>query len=154
MSYTGVERRFEFLGTLKNNILVYDDYAHHPTEIKTTYDSVSKTKHNKNWAIFQPHTYSRTHEHLNEFAEILKKFDNIIIAKIYAAREENIYGIKEEDLVNLIKKDNPNVIYIEEFNDIKKYILENATDNDLVISIGAGPINKVTQNLVKKEDCN
>ncbi len=154
LNYTGVERRFEYLGKIKKNVLVYDDYAHHPTEIKTTYDSVNKTKHNKCWAIFQPHTYSRTYEHLDEFAEILKKFDNIIIAKIYAAREENIYGIKEESLVNLIKKDNPNVIYIEKFEDIEKYILDNIEENDLVISIGAGPINKVTNNLVKKEDYN
>lgn len=152
-SYTGVERRFEFLGTIKNNILVYDDYAHHPTEIETTYESVKKTKHNKSWAIFQPHTYSRTYEHLEEFANILKKFDNVIIATIYAAREENIYGVKEEDIVNLIKVDNPNVLHLNDFNDIENYILENAQDGDLVISIGAGPINKVTNNLTKK-NCN
>lgn len=152
-SYTGVKRRFEYLGSIKNNILVYDDYAHHPTEIETTYESVKKTKHNKSWAIFQPHTYSRTYEHLHEFADILKKFDNIIIAKIYAAREENIYGIKEDNLVELIKKENPNVIYLDEFDDIEKYILKHVDDNDLVISIGAGPIDKVTNNLVKK-NCN
>lgn len=152
-SYTGVERRFEFLGSIKNNILIYDDYAHHPTEIETTYESVKKTKHNKSWAIFQPHTYSRTYEHLQEFADILKKFDNVIIAKIYAAREENIYGVKEETLVDLIKKENPNVIYLDKFDDIEKYILEHINDNDLIISIGAGPINKVTNNLVKK-NCN
>lgn len=152
-SYTGVERRFEFLGTIKNNILVYDDYAHHPTEIETTYESVKKTKHNKSWAIFQPHTYSRTYEHLEEFANILKKFDNVIIATIYAAREENIYGVKEEDIVNLIKVDNSNVLHLNDFNDIENYILENAQDGDLVISIGAGPINKVTNNLTKK-NCN
>lgn len=150
LSYNGVERRFDFLGKIKNNILIYDDYAHHPTEIRTTLESVKKTKHNKSFAIFQSHTYSRTYEHLNEFAEVLKDFDNIIIAKIYAAREENIYGVKESDLVSLIKKDNPNVIFIENFLDIEKYILENAQDNDLVISIGAGPINNVTSNLVKK----
>ena len=149
-SYTGVERRFEHLGNIKNNISIYDDYAHHPTEIETTYESVKNTPHHKSWAIFQPHTYSRTYEHLNEFANILKKFDNVIIAQIYAAREENIFGIKEEDLVELIKKDNTNVVYIDNFDDIEKYILENVEDNDLIISIGAGPINKVTSNLIKK----
>lgn len=153
LSYTGVERRFEYLGTIKNNVLVYDDYAHHPTEIETTFDSVKRTKHNQNWAIFQPHTYSRTYEHLNEFADVLKNFDNIIIAKIYAAREDNIYGISEDMLVDLIRKENKNVQYIEHFEDIEKYILENVQDNDLIISIGAGPVNKITNNLTKK-DCN
>lgn len=152
-SYAGVERRFECLGTIKNNVLVYDDYAHHPTEIETTYESVKKTKHNKSWAIFQPHTYSRTYEHLNEFADVLKKFDNVIIAKIYAAREENVYGVKEETLVDLIKKDNSDVIFIQDNETIKKFILENVNDNDLVISIGAGPINEVTNDLIKK-NCN
>lgn len=149
-SYTGVERRFELLGTIRNNVLIYDDYAHHPTEILTTYESVKKTKHNKNWAIFQPHTYSRTYEHLNEFAEALKKFDNIIIAKIYAAREENIYGVSETQLVDLIKKDNPHVIFLENENEIEEYILKNTNDNDIVVSIGAGPINEVVKNIIKK----
>lgn len=152
-SYYGVERRFEYLGKIKNNVLVYDDYAHHPTEIETTYESVKKTKHNKSWAIFQPHTYSRTYDHLNEFANILKKFDNVIIAKIYAAREDNVYGVKEEMLVELIQKENPNVIFIDNNETIKEYVINNVTDNDLVISIGAGPINEVTNGLIKK-NCN
>lgn len=152
-SYTGVERRFEYLGTIKNNVLIYDDYAHHPTEILTTYESVKKTKHYKNWAIFQPHTYSRTYEHLNEFAEVLKNFDNIIIAQIYAAREENIYGVNESQLVDLIKKDNPNVIFLALENEIEDYISKNVKDNDIVITIGAGPINEVAKKIIKK-NCN
>ncbi len=147
-SYTGVGRRFEYLGKY-NNALIYDDYAHHPTEIATTYNSTTKFSYNQNWAIFQGHTYSRTHEHLEEFAKILAKFDNVIIAPIYPAREKNIWNVKEETLVSLIKKINPNVIFINNFKDIENYLKENIKVNDFVISIGAGPINEVTKNIAK-----
>ena len=148
--YTGVGRRFELLGKINDNVLVYDDYAHHPSEIATTLESVKKTKHNKNIAIFQPHTYSRTKDHLEEFAKVLSGFDNIIIATIYAAREENIYGVSEDQLVKLIKENgNDNVRYIDSFEKIEEYIKENIDDNDLVITIGAGPVNEVAKNLVK-----
>ena len=148
--YHGVGRRFEFLGTYKD-ALIYDDYAHHPSEIKTTLESVKSVKHNESWAIFQSHTYSRTAEHLDAFADILSKFDHVIIAKIFPAREINIYNISEDMLVNKIKEQNPNVCYIEDFNKIIEYLDENIKPNDLVISIGAGPINaNVTKKLIEK----
>jgi len=146
--YVGVERRFEYIGTYKENILVYDDYAHHPTEIKATLNSTKKIKCNQNFAVFQSHTYSRTKEHLDEFANVLKDFDNIIIAPIYPAREINVYNIKEDDLVNLIKPYNNNVIYIDSFDKIVDYLKDNLKDNDLVITIGAGPVNEVGLNLL------
>jgi len=146
--YVGVERRFEYIGTYKENILVYDDYAHHPTEIKATLNSTKKIKCNQNFAVFQSHTYSRTKEHLEEFANVLKDFDNIIIAPIYPAREINVYNIKEDDLVNLIKPYNNNVIYIDSFDKIVDYLKDNLKDNDLVITIGAGPVNEVGLNLL------
>lgn len=148
--YVGVERRFEYIGTYNENILVYDDYAHHPTEIKATLNSAKNIKCQKNWAIFQSHTYSRTKEHLEEFAEVLKNFDNIIIAPIYPAREINIYNIKESDLVDLIKPYNKNVQYIDSFDNIVTYLKNNLKDNDLVITIGAGPVNEVGLKLLAK----
>ncbi len=149
-SYSGVKRRFELLGKYNDNVLVYDDYAHHPTEIKATYNSVKNIKCHQNYAIFQSHTYSRTKEHLEEFAEILKQFDNVIIAPIYPAREINIYNVKETDLVDLIKKDNPNVWYIDSFDKIVDFLKEKVIDNDLVITIGAGPVNEVGIKLLNK----
>ena len=147
-AYTGVGRRFELIGKY-NDALVYDDYAHHPSEIKTTLDSVKKVNHNKDFAIFQSHTYSRTIEHLNEFADVLSKFDNII-TPIYPAREQNIWGVKEEMLVDLIKEKNPNVIYLDSFDKIKDYIKSTIKPNDLVITIGAGPINEVAKEIVNE----
>ena len=148
-SYHGVGRRFEYIGSY-NGAIIYDDYAHHPSEIATTLDTVRKKKYNQNWAIFQSHTFSRTKDHLEDFAKILSKFDNVIIAKIYPAREENIYNVHEEDLVKLIKENgNQNVIYIDEFDDITEYIKEKVQKDDLVITIGAGPIDKVATAIVK-----
>lgn len=149
--YTGVGRRFELLGTYKDNILVYDDYAHHPTEIETTVNSVKCVKHNESWAIFQPHTYSRTKEHYKEFGEILANFDHIIIAEIYGARETNTYGISEADIVNVIKEKNPNVVNIMHYDDIVNYLKNNIKENDLVITIGAGPVNEVGLKLLQNK---
>lgn len=146
--YHGVGRRFEYIGTY-NGAFVFDDYAHHPSEIETTYLSVKGTKHQRNIAVFQSHTYSRTKDHLEEFGKVLSKFDNIIIAPIYAAREENIYNISEDDIINVVKSNgNQNVIYIDSFDKIVDYLKENARKEDLIITIGAGPINEVGKKLV------
>lgn len=148
--YHGVGRRFEYLGMYKG-AYIYDDYAHHPSEIKTTLESVKSVKHNESWAIFQSHTYSRTKQHLDSFAKVLSKFDHIIIAKIFPAREINTFNISEDMLVEKIKELNPNVCFIEDFNEIINYLDKNIKKDDLVISIGAGPINaNVTKKLIEK----
>ena len=144
--YHGVGRRFEYLGKI-NGAYIYDDYAHHPSEIKTTLESVKSVKHNESWAVFQSHTFSRTKEHLDEFAKVLAKFDHTIIAKIYPAREINTFNVSEEMLVDKIKISNPNVIYIDDFDKIVDYLKENIKEEDLIITIGAGPINYVSQKL-------
>lgn len=146
--YRGVGRRFEYLGKC-NGAYIYDDYAHHPSEIKTTYQSTLEIKHHETWAIFQSHTFSRTKAHLDEFAEVLSNFDHIIIAPIYPAREINTFNVSEDMLVDKIKVNNPNVIYLDSFDKISDYIKKHIKDEDLVISIGAGPINQVTKALVK-----
>ena len=148
--YTGVGRRFEYLGTFKENILVYDDYAHHPTEIETTFNSTKSINHNESWAIFQSHTYSRTKEHFKEFGEVLSRFDNVIIAEIFGARENNQFNISEDDIVNVIKEKNPNVKCILKYDDIVDYLKENLKPNDLVVTIGAGPVNEVALKLLEK----
>ena len=138
LDYHGVGRRFELLGKC-NGALVYDDYAHHPSEILTTYESVQKTPHHNEIAIFQGHTFSRTKDHLEEFGKVLAKFQNVIIAKIYPAREENIYNVHEEDLVELIKQNgNNNVQYLDSFDKIEHYVRNNIHKDDLVFLISPG----------------
>ncbi len=116
--YSGAHRRFEYKGSF-NNISVYDDYGHHPTEIVATANALKQKKYNQSWVIFQPHTYSRTKNLLDDFAHALLNFDNIIITDIYAARENNTYNITSKDLVNRVIEFGKKAIYLHVFEDIK-----------------------------------
>ncbi len=149
-TFTGANRRFEKIGEFKG-IPVYDDYAHHPTEIKTTLSCSRDIPHNKTWAVFEPHTYSRTKDHLKEFASVLKEFDCILLADIYAAREVNTYGISSKDLENLIKLENENCFYFENYDAIVSYLKEHVEMSDIIVTIGAGTINQVGYQLIEKK---
>ena len=146
--FTGAHRRFEFKGKINKTSSVYDDYAHHPTEIKATYNSLKNKKYNKSWVIFQPHTYSRTKTLLNDFAKALINFDNIIILDIYAAREKNTYNISSKDLVNEIKNLGKDAKYIPNFEECAKYVKNNIKDNDIVITLGAGTVTDIGPMLI------
>ena len=146
--FTGAHRRFEFKGKINNTVSVYDDYAHHPTEITATYNSLSNKKYNKSWGIFQPHTYSRTSNLLDEFADSLKNFDNIILLDVYAARETNTYNISTLDLYNKLKTLNSNTYYIPDFNNCIDFIKSNIKDNDIVLTIGAGTVTNIGPMLI------
>ena len=148
LSFTGADRRFDYVGKYKN-ITVYDDYAHHPTEILSLYNSVKNKKHHENWIIFQSHTYSRTKNLLDDFAKVLANFDHIIITDIYAARETNQFGISPEDLVSKIATHGKNATYISKFEDIASYIRKNAKDNDIVLTVGAGTITQLGKLIVE-----
>ena len=145
--YTGAHRRFEYKGSF-NNINVYDDYGHHPTEILATANALKQKKYNQSWVIFQPHTYSRTKNLLNEFANVLTNFDNIIVTDIYAARETNTYNISSKDLVDKINNNGYTAKYISDFNEIVKYIKANAKPNDIVLTLGAGTVTNIGPMLV------
>lgn len=149
LDFTGANRRMEFKGKLNNTISVFDDYAHHPTEIKATASALKNKKFYKSWVVFQPHTYSRTKNLLDDFANCLLDFDNIIITDIYAAREINTYNISSEDLVNKITSLGGNVTYIKEFDDIVSYLKENVKDNDIVLTLGAGTVTQIGPMLIK-----
>ena len=151
--YSGAHRRFEFKGSF-NNISVYDDYGHHPTEIVATYNALKQKQYNESWVIFQPHTYSRTKNLLNDFVNALINFDNIIVTDIYAARENNTYNISAKDLVDkineLIKGTKKEAIYISDFNEIVKYVKENAKPSDIVLTLGAGTVTEIGPMLVEE----
>jgi len=88
--YGGTGRRFDFNGVTDKGVMVIDDYAHHPTEIKATLSAAKNVKHNKLWLVFQPHTYTRTKALFNEFTDAFQDADVVIITDIYAAREKDI----------------------------------------------------------------
>lgn len=147
-SYTGAARRFEYKGEF-NGAKVYDDYGHHPTEVSAVANSILNKKFNKSWVIFEPHTYSRVKNHYKDFADSLKTFDNIIIIDIYAAREKNEFGVSPEDIINELKKLGKSAIHISDYENIVEYLKENVVDNDLILTLGAGYVTKLSDMLTK-----
>lgn len=143
--FTGVHRRFEILGTF-DGITVADDFAHHPTELTAVLNSAMRMGYNNVWAIFQPHTYSRTHNHYDEFLKALSIPDHLILTEILAVREENIYGISTADLVKRL----PGSVCFDSNEKIANYIMRRATDGDLIITIGGGDIYKCANLIVDK----
>ena len=140
--FYGANRRFEYRGQI-NGANIYDDYAHNPTKVKELYNA-AKVFNKKVWIVFEPHTYSRTKDLFNEFVEALNRYDNIILTKIYAAREKNTFNIKSEDIVEALNtKYNKGARYIEEYEDIMKYLKENLNEDDIVLFVGAGSINRL-----------
>ena len=148
LSFTGANRRFEFKGTV-NGANIYDDYGHHPTEIVATAKALMNKKYNKSWVVFQPHTYSRTKNLMDDFAKALLNFDNIIILDIYAAREKNTYGVTSKDLADKISSLGKDALYIPDFNDCVKYLKENIHENDIIITQGAGTVTEIGPMLLK-----
>lgn len=138
--FCGAKRRFEYKKTLSDNVLVYDDYAHHPTEIKATLSAAAQKEHNRIISIFQPHTYSRTKELFDDFSSCFGNSDIAIITDIYAAREIDDGTVNSQMLVDKIKQNGTNAIYISSFEDIVKYVKENIEPNDIILTIGAGNI--------------
>jgi UDP-N-acetylmuramate--alanine ligase len=141
--FTGAHRRFEFKGKLTKNVSVYDDYGHHPTEIKATANALKNKKYNESWVIFQPHTYSRTINLLDDFAKALTFFDHIVVLDIYAAREKNTYGITSKDLVEKINSLGKTANYIPDFEECVSFIKNNVNENDIVLTLGAGTVTKI-----------
>lgn len=144
-SFSGAHRRFEILANI-NGITVIDDFAHHPTELETTLLAASKMGFKKVWAIFQPHTYSRTAMFLEDFAKALSIPEKAIIAEILPVRETNIYNIHAKDLAQKI----PNAVFIPTFEEITDYVIKNASNGDLIITLGGGNIYKCANAIVEK----
>ena len=147
--YNGVGRRFETKGTY-NDVLIVDDYAHHPTELKATLSAAKKLKKSTLWCVFQPHTYTRTKSLLNEFGEAFYSADKVIITDIYAAREDDPGDIHSKDLVEKLYHNNVDVKYISKFEDIVEYLKENMSSNDLLITAGAGPVYRIGELLLEE----
>ncbi|MBQ5436799.1 MAG: UDP-N-acetylmuramate--L-alanine ligase [Firmicutes bacterium] len=143
--FTGTQRRFDIIGKTGEGVVVVDDYAHHPTEIKATLSAAKNLPHNKVWCLFQPHTYTRTNALFEQFADAFGDADVVILAEIYAAREKNIYKLSSRSLMNEIKARHPekDVQFIPDFEAMASFVRDNADSGDIVITMGAGDIYKV-----------
>ncbi len=146
-SFKNSKRRFEYKGEV-GGITVMDDYAHHPTEVAATLNAARNYPHKKLWCVFQPHTYSRTKQHLEEFASSLALADSVVLADIYASREKDPGDISSRDLVRELEKLGKDVYYFPSFDEIENFLLQNCMNGDLLITMGAGDIVSVGENLL------
>lgn len=138
-SFTGTDRRFQLKGEI-GGVTIIDDYAHHPTEISATLKAAHNYPHKKIWCVFQPHTYTRTQALLDDFAKALTDADHIVLADIYAAREKNTLGITSKVLQERILELGTPCEYFPTFDEIENFLLENCTQGDLLITMGAGDV--------------
>lgn len=148
-AFHGADRRFQHKGEV-NGITVIDDYAHHPTEIRATLNAARNYKDKKITVVFQPHTYTRTKAFFDDFVDALMIADQIILAEIYAAREKNTIGISSKDLEEALIKKGADAKYFEKFEEIEEYILKNCQPGELLITMGAGNVDIIGDNILKK----
>lgn len=148
-NYKGVERRLEEKGYYKGTKIM-DDYAHHPTEIKSSIHAIKNACKGKLYTIFQPHTYTRTKLLLDAFANSFDESDVIIITDIYAAREKDYGDIHSKTLRDAISDHRDNAFYISGFEDIVKFIKENIKKDDVVVTMGAGDVYKIGEMILEK----
>ncbi|MCL2071753.1 MAG: UDP-N-acetylmuramate--L-alanine ligase [Oscillospiraceae bacterium] len=143
-SFTGAGRRFETLGCI-NGVTVVDDYAHHPAEITATLNAAKSMGWSRIWAVHQPFTYSRTKSMLDEFAKSLSIADKVTLTEIMGGREIDNGDIFAEDLAKITKNCN----WFGDFCDVCDYVVENSRPGDLIITLGCGDVNKISQMIVK-----
>ena len=140
--FKGTHRRFEHKGTV-DGIKVVDDYAHHPTEVIATLKSARSCTRGKVLCVFQPHTFTRTKELLNEFAKAFTLADKVYVTDIYAARENDDGLIHSSDLVNKINEHFSNAVYVSSFEGVVDSLIHDSSAGDLVLTMGAGDVDKV-----------
>lgn len=144
-AFTGVHRRFEMLGKF-GGVTVADDFAHHPTELRAVLSSAMKMGYRQVWAVFQPHTFSRTYTFLDGFAQALSIPDHLVMTEILAVREENTYNIHTSDLAAKV----PGSRWFQSFDEIADYVMDHAQPGDLILTLGGGDIYKCANLMVER----
>ena len=143
-TFGGADRRMQYKGSV-NGADVYDDYAHHPDELKATIEAVRTMNYERIVVAFQPHTYSRTKALFDDFVRELSKADHLVLAEIYAARERNTVGISSKDLQALI----PGSHYCKTLPEVTDYLRSIAHPGDVILTVGAGDIFRAGEALLK-----
>lgn len=142
--FFGAVRRFEKLAEIKGVTFV-DDYAHHPTEVGSLLRTAKGMNFKRVWAVHQPFTYSRTATLLNEFAEVLKIADKVVLTEIMGSREKNTYNIYSKDLAEKVD----GAVWFPTFTEVARYVTDNAEEGDLVITFGCGDVYKVGYEMIE-----
>ncbi len=148
-NFSGTWRRFEYKGEM-NGAKIYDDYGHHPTEVRATLQGARELYPDKKITlVFQSHTYTRTHELFTDFVDALASADRVLVLPIYAAREENVSGVTHRKLVEAIKVKNPDARAFDTFDAAIADLRANIKNDDVIIVMGAGDITQVATKLVE-----
>ena len=144
--FGGVARRFQVAGEV-GGVTIIDDYAHHPTEIKATLSAArQRYPQRRTWAVWQPHTYSRTSLMLSRFAGSFGDADHVIALDIYRSRETDTLGISTANVIELMN--HPDVVYIPQIEDAVDFLLDHIRPEDVVLTLGAGDGNLVGEKLL------
>ena len=150
-AFKGSWRRFEYKGETPHGAAVYDDYAHHPTAARKTIEAArEKFPQKKITVVFHPHLYSRTKDLFDDFVDALATADRILLAPIYAAREKDEGLVSSDMLAKAIAKKNKNVLSLPDFDAIRRELLESSAEKDLIITMGAGDIYKVAEQVTEE----
>ena len=149
MNFSGTDRRFQYKGEV-GGFTIIDDYAHHPTEIRATLHAAAHYPHKEIWCVFQPHTYTRTKAFFEDFAKALTLADHVVLADIYAARETDTLGISSKQLADRIRELGTDAYYFPRFEEIEAFLLKKCMHGDLCITMGAGNVIDIGENLLKK----
>ena len=142
--FNGAGRRFEFKGKF-NGADVYDDYAHHPGELKALLDTVERLNYKRTILVFQPHTYSRTAALFGDFLTQLKRPDVLLLAEIFAAREKNTVGISSSALAEKVD----GAKFFPEFQKLEQVLKETACPGDIILTVGAGDVFRIGEDILK-----
>ncbi|MCK4667591.1 UDP-N-acetylmuramate--L-alanine ligase [Candidatus Dependentiae bacterium] len=150
--YQGLHRRMEFMGKCKG-AMVFNDYGHHPTEVKVTLQTFKQIKKNRLIAVFQPHRYSRTKLLLDDFGKSFYNADILYITDIYPAGEKPIRGISGKLLAETVKKFGfKNIKFISDKNKLLKILIKTCQPDDIILFLGAGDIWKVGLDLIDSKE--
>ena len=143
-TFHGADRRMQYKGTF-NGADVYDDYAHHPDELRATIEAVRTMGYDRVVIAFQPHTYTRTKALFDDFVRELGKADHLVLAEIYAARERNTIGISSAHLAERIE----GACFCETLPDVTSFLQKEVREGDIVITMGAGDIFRAGEALLE-----
>ncbi len=142
--FAGANRRFEFKGKY-NGADIYDDYAHHPGELRALLDAVEPLGYRRIIVVFQPHTYTRTQALFDDFLEQLRRPDVCYLAEIFAAREKNTIGISSADLAREL----PNALFFPDSRELEKSLRAAASPGDIILTVGAGDVYRIGEHLLE-----
>ena len=149
-SFSGIDRRFSIRGEA-NDILVVDDYAHHPTEIRATLAGAALSYSRRLIVVFQPHRYSRTRDLQREFFAAFDRADALVVMDVYAAGEQPIDGVSAASLYRGIRNHGPQQShYIPEHEQVVQWLLSNCNPGDLLITMGAGDVWQVAEDFLSR----